>query len=409
MKKCDVCNKTSLLPENLGEINICKMCFLKINGPMWKYRKIESMSELEQYHKKAISSAEKNEFPRQVVDGIDDYFGKRESNMQKCDACGEKMLTIVKMNNAKICKKCYSKIELKEWKNKNYVSREQLDTEKDKIIQIAQKNNYPKEAINFIDNTFESKAEKNWMYTINGNAGQILKVYEDYFSINTTNEFDIDSIAEEYAKICSEDHPKKNNQYSKDDAQDIVRGMMGSTGGLVKDILVAGITKKSITSKGINAMTNRFANKMESTIINAVGKAYDETYPEKKNFKQHKGERIYKYTDFEILEFRDIGDDTLGYFKFQNQNTIKNSDYDVLYFYDCDAKDDIIKIMPQIYSYMKKKINRKEKETNNEKNSKNETNNSLIIEDIKKYKELLDMGAITQEEYDKKKKQLLDL
>ena len=133
------------------------------------------------------------------------------------------------------------------------------------------------------------------------------------------------------------------------------------------------------------------------------------TYPEKKDFKQHKGERIYKYTDFEILEFRDVGDDTLGYLKFQNQNTIKNSDYDVLYFYDCDAKDDIIKLMPKVYSYMKKRINKKEKETNKENNSKTETNNSAIIEDIKKFKELLDMGAITQEEYDKKKKQLLDL
>ena len=201
----------------------------------------------------------------------------------------------------------------------------------------------------------------------------------------------------------------KNNQFSKSDAQDIVKGMMGSTGGLVKDILVAGITKKSLTSKGINAMTNKFTNGIESAITNAVGNAYDETYPEKKDFKQHKGERMYKYTDFEILEFRDVGDDTLGYLKFQNQNTIKNSDYDVLYFYDCDAKDDIIKIMPKVYSYMKKRINKKEKETNKENNSKTETNNSTIIEDIKKFKELLDMGAITQEEYDKKKKQLLDL
>ena len=34
---------------------------------------------------------------------------------------------------------------------------------------------------------------------------------------------------------------------------------------------------------------------------------------------------------------------------------------------------------------------------------------SVNIEEIKKYKELLDMGAITQEEFDAKKKQLLGL
>jgi len=37
------------------------------------------------------------------------------------------------------------------------------------------------------------------------------------------------------------------------------------------------------------------------------------------------------------------------------------------------------------------------------------TNNINVANEIKKYKELLDMGAITQEEYDAKKKQLLGL
>ena len=36
-------------------------------------------------------------------------------------------------------------------------------------------------------------------------------------------------------------------------------------------------------------------------------------------------------------------------------------------------------------------------------------NNVSAADEIRKYKELLDMGAITQEEYDAKKKQLLNL
>ncbi len=35
--------------------------------------------------------------------------------------------------------------------------------------------------------------------------------------------------------------------------------------------------------------------------------------------------------------------------------------------------------------------------------------NSSNIDELKKYKELLDMGAITQEEFNKKKKELLNL
>ena len=48
-------------------------------------------------------------------------------------------------------------------------------------------------------------------------------------------------------------------------------------------------------------------------------------------------------------------------------------------------------------------------------NEKNQTNNSNIqntndpITEVKRYKELLDNGIITQEEFDKKKKELLNL
>ena len=36
MEKCDICGKNSLLPERFGTTNICKSCFLKIGGLVWK-------------------------------------------------------------------------------------------------------------------------------------------------------------------------------------------------------------------------------------------------------------------------------------------------------------------------------------------------------------------------------------
>ena len=53
MKKCDVCNKTTILPENIGSATICKICLLKINGIMWKYKKIEDGNILNKYRDKA--------------------------------------------------------------------------------------------------------------------------------------------------------------------------------------------------------------------------------------------------------------------------------------------------------------------------------------------------------------------
>ena len=50
MAKCDVCGKTSLLPEKFGEINICKVCFMKVNGPFWKHQYAKNEDAEKQRH-----------------------------------------------------------------------------------------------------------------------------------------------------------------------------------------------------------------------------------------------------------------------------------------------------------------------------------------------------------------------
>ena len=57
----------------------------------------------------------------------------------------------------------------------------------------------------------------------------------------------------------------------------------------------------------------------------------------------------------------------------------------------------------EFYNYIMKKIN----ESNSNQGSSNSNNSAA--DEIKKYKELLDMGAITEEEYEAKKKELLNI
>lgn len=63
-----------------------------------------------------------------------------------------------------------------------------------------------------------------------------------------------------------------------------------------------------------------------------------------------------------------------------------------------------------VYEYISKLIlKRQNKESSENVKYENSNNNYTAADELKKYKELLDSNAITQEEYDKKKKDLLDL
>lgn len=58
MAKCDVCGKTSILPEKFGAVNICKICFIKVNGLSWK-RQYDGFEEAEKYRCVALENAHK--------------------------------------------------------------------------------------------------------------------------------------------------------------------------------------------------------------------------------------------------------------------------------------------------------------------------------------------------------------
>ena len=116
MAKCDVCGKNSLLPEKLGDSNVCKVCFLKVNGPLWKYRNYEKYEDVEKNRNKVLIKATEENFPSIVVDGINVFFNAQTNGMMKCDACGEVVQTLHPLHNSKLCNGCFSKINTFEWK-----------------------------------------------------------------------------------------------------------------------------------------------------------------------------------------------------------------------------------------------------------------------------------------------------
>ena len=121
------------------------------------------------------------------------------------------------------------------------------------------------------------------------------------------------------------------------------------------------------------------------------------------------GEETYKYCDYDIIKYIEpYGDEQYGFIKLQNSRYKDHSENDIVFFFSNDTNSK--KTAKYLYEYMKERINLF--------NIPN-TNNSTIIsppsasisyaDEILKYKNLLDLGAITLEEYEIKKKQLLEL
>lgn len=116
------------------------------------------------------------------------------------------------------------------------------------------------------------------------------------------------------------------------------------------------------------------------------------------------GEKKYYYSDLTNVQFREPGKVTDGYLEFEypGSRSGKNSEA-----YSSENSISYGKqhapLMKEIYTFIDGRI----------RECKNGQNQQAIqvstTDELKKYKELLDMGAITQEEFDAKKKQLLGL
>ncbi|WP_449078664.1 SHOCT domain-containing protein [Ruminococcus sp.] len=374
MSKCDVCGKSSLIPVKLGKSSVCKSCFLKINGPLWKFKAYEKFSDAENTRNKVLKKAYEQNFPPIVIDDINNFFNQQTIGMMKCDACGEVIKTLQPFGNAKICKKCFSKINTSEWKQTEYLSNDDVETNRNKILKKACKYGYPPVVIDGINKYFDNKIQKGLFRIVDGGLEQLLKVYETHCVLVTMDDFDVNEISKKYSKL---NKSSSGNILSNIGADTIVRSLL--TGSVVK----AGISLA--TSAVVNATTNSISN-------------------EKVSFKLVKGGITINYNDFDRIEYKNVGDDELGFLRFRNSMYGCESAEDIVFFFDDDS------YMKQVYSYINEKISIAHKQSQMTENSKNpEVNNTSVADEILKFKNLLDIGAITQEEFDTKKRELLKM
>lgn len=370
MKKCDVCNKTTILPENIGSATICKICLLKINGIMWKYKKIEDGNILNKYRDKALSLAKKYNYPDKVITGINEYFISQESSMKKCEACGISVLLPQKLGKTNLCKKCYDLIDIPELKRTKYFDQNELNKGREKVLKVANDNNFPLKTINYINEYFDKKLSNGWLYTLNGGKGQILRVYSEYITITTTESFNEEEINIEYKKLI----------HSKSDTLKLGSEVLNEITHLRNPL-----SKKNIVRMATDLATNKFNSSKENMIDSK------------------RGDVNLKYSNYDYVCLRlPEKDENLGFILLRNTKARENGASDIFFFFNnsSNVKKKVEIVYPVIEGYILKSQSQKLNSITQDK--------SLATE-LRELKSLLDDGIITEEEFTKKKKQLLNL
>lgn len=309
MAKCDVCGKISLVPEKFGEVLICKVCFMKLNGPFWKYRQYDRRDDAEKQRGKVIDLARNQNFPENVIREINGYFDEQVKEMTSCDVCGMSVQTLNPVGHANLCKKCFSKIDKAEWKEDDYSDNKEVEKNRKKILKIAEKQNFPENVIKGINEHFDSKIQVGLIDTVYGES-QELKVFETHCILETYGNFDEDEISKRYAKLLRKSR-QGGGLISNGAAQALVKGVFG--GGVVK----AGMSLA--TSAVINAAANAIA-------------------PDKASFRAKKGKFTMNYDYYDIVEFQkvlSIGyEDELGYMRFRSSQQPMDEANAVMFFFD---------------------------------------------------------------------------
>lgn len=374
MAICDVCGKNSLLPERFGSVNICKVCFLKANGLLWKYQ-YDRYDEAEKQRQKALTIVSKQNFPDRVINAINEYFLDQLDTMVECDCCKEYVQHLNKFGSIYLCRQCLNQIDIAAWRETKYEDNVSVENNRQKVLNIAKKHNFSPATITEINLHFDRLLQKGLLFVIDSKCGQKIRVFETHCILTTKDQFDVETFSKMYGKVLKKRHPKEN-MFSNGAAKALARNVL--TGGIVRT--------------GINLAT--------SAAINATA---DAMAPEKGMFRVVKGEFKIDYSTYGYVEFQRSCDDDIGFIRFVNTLCGGNPSEDIIFFFMGDNSK------PEAaYNSILEGISAKKAVVSMPKPEKVRVHGSAADE-ILKYKNLLDMGAITQEEYDAKKRELLDI
>ena len=396
MAKCDVCEKTSLLPEKFGEVNLCKICFMKANGPFWKHT-YDRYNDLQKQRSKAAEAMSKLNASDTVLGAVDEFFAMQADAMYKCDGCGEFVRKRTDLGQSHVCDKCFGKISTSAWKENEYEDNDKVEINRDKVLKVAYKQGFPQVIVDDINAHFDSKIQQGLVCVINGGVGQKLKVFETHCVLHTSSSFETEEMSKRYGKALKRSRPRSSS-FGSNAAKALAVGALIPGGTLV------GMGVRAAAAAAITVAADKFV----------AGKG---------TFRVVKGDFRIDYHTYGFADFGECGDgdNDVGFIRFARNGGDPYDDVVFLFHSNrSKAKQAYQSICQGIERSHQPQSTVQEVNVAIQNNIQNTQNNFAapnpqqnlppvsVADELLKFKQLLDMGAITQDEFDAKKKELLN-
>lgn len=334
--------------------------------------------------------------------------------MAICDVCEKNSIFPETYGSLTLCKKCSMKVLAPTWRDNVYSSNDEVIKQRDSVLKMARRASFPQSAIDELAKFFNDQIIDGLVKIFVGGAGQNLVVFENNFSIDTQEEFDYEEVGEAFRALMTPslrgkgtrdpkvEEPKIDSEMLAGAARDVLSGLAFG-GGLGRSVMKAGVG----IATGVAAKSKKDEQREELADV---------------ELRVAQGMRGYKYSDFQDVLLRiPVDEEEYGFFQFQrgdDPNPIK----DVFFFFKEGGSRK--KGAKELHGYVQNRVIRTAEEKVIREQKAREAQDALITralqssqkapqmsapDELMKWKQLLDAGAISQQEYDAKKTQLLGL
>lgn len=321
--------------------------------------------------------------------------------MATCKVCNTKTFFTSNFSDVTLCKNCADLVRLSEWKERNFESMEDLVDTKNNILSIITSNTNMVQIKKNVEDYFDEYISKGFVTSLDGKAGQKLLVFNNFCIVNTKNESKKDELVSRFDEYIDHD--------LDDDDDDDELKTLSNIGKLGKSFFKGNIVAAGISMAADSMMSEKIKEKKEE-------KAYELSKKKAKGIISV-GDRLLNLDEYSRVETYWAANKLYGYVQFVPKGKKPTDMFGCDYFFYNPGMFGQNRNLKNRIEIIKNTLNKMISSSSIKNEKKNETQAGVISKnsnndnfaEIRKYKELLDEGIITEEEFSQKKKELLKL